>query len=236
MTGFGIGHPDWQAYANWRDLLADQQLVTVQPGANDDVGTFVTTNWATLIISMNCDAPGCILEIEWFADTAGTVDVTSDSWAITNNTALYQAIPVKGQLAVISVFNPNGTAIFYDITVQPSNTPVYKTSYLASPQTTADFNHTLTHGASVTYFTSFLVGGPATFTFNPHDALAKLNATIVSMDAGGNNVARLVNLVAPTVTTALTLYVPDAPLEIVVTSIDTTASHVYDVSIVQITQ
>lgn len=236
MTAFGIGHPDWQAYSNWRDSFIYSGIVNVPPGGNIEFGDFVTTNWAALIVHVEAFSPGLELEIEWYADVAQTQDVDTDFINATVNTDVSLIVPCKGNLAVISFFNPNGTTVAGVLSVQPTNYVTTKFTYLSSPQITNQLGATLAHSTSATIFPNRVVGGPATLVFNPHDTTGKLNMSLSVVDATNTTFARPVSLVAPTTMQTLNMNLPGEPLRMDITNTDTVAAHVYDVTLTQLTQ
>jgi len=232
MTASGVGHPDWQQYTNWRDTFVYDTTFMVNPGQNLAIGDFVTTNWASLILQMDAFPLGCTLEIEWFADAAGTEDVAADFFDVTTDCSLYGIIPVKGNLASISVFNPNLAQQNSSLYVQPTNTVVANFSAFNSPITDVILGMTLAHSTSVNLFTSNLVGGPCYVFFTPNDATGKLNMNLQALDVTKTSFALLANSVGPVAQVSMPLIVPVAPLRASVTNTDTVSSHTFSLSIV----
>lgn len=236
MTGFGVGHPDWQAYANWRDIFATASNVTVPHGGQIPIGNFVTTNWSSLVVAVDASTTGVELQISWFADTARTQFVNFDQWEITADTDIIALVPCKGNLAEIVISNNNAVDEVVDYTIQPTNVVTPYIRALDSPLRSALFGTTLLHNATASLFPTELIGGPTYVLFSPNDTTGKLNMNLETLNSSKVAQSILINSVAPVAPVAFSLIVPAEPLRAVVTNTDGVSSHTFSLSIVSVSQ
>jgi hypothetical protein len=232
MTGFGVGHPDWQAYAQWRDVFFYNNNIDVAGNDTFDVGDFITTNWASLLVKFSCADLGCTLSLEWFADTELTENLDNDVYDITSNSLVIFMTPARGQAVIVTVVNSNGSDVICQLAIQPTNIPIPRVCFPITPFMTSVLSQSVAHSSVDNRFPFNIVGGPACVTFIPHDTTGKLNFAIVAQDDTGTNIAKLVQLIGPTVTTTVNFIAPVQPLLISTTNTDTVTAHLYDMALV----
>lgn len=232
MTGFGVGHPDWQAYAEWRDVFFYNNNIEVPANDTTDIGDFITTNWASLLVKFSCSDLGVRLSLEWFADTELTEDLDNDVYEITSNSQVILMTPARGQAVIATVVNNNNSDVVCQLAIQPTNIPIQRVSFPITPTMLTVFSQSVPHSTADNRFPFNIVGGPACVTFTPHDTTGKLNFAIVAQDDTGANIAKLVQLIGPTVTTVVNFIAPVQPLLVSTTNADTVSAHIYDMALV----
>lgn len=232
MTTTGVGHPDWQAYANWRGQLASDVGVNYPPGSTA-VGPFVTTNYASVFFSFN-QSGGTVgqIELSWFDDVAMDNQVEALVFNLNTNTQIQVLLPAMGSALGIEVNNFGVGDIVADLYVLPTNlTPTRQMHHVLFPAMGNPAGN-VAAGATSTTITQFMYGGPAFLFFDPQSTAGKLDFTMSSLDEDGNVDQQFIHFSLPTAPVHLMIAVPAAPIQVKVHNTDGAAAHTYAWSLV----
>lgn len=125
-----MGHPDWQAYANWRGPIIAAVAGFNLSAANPFHTEAVITNFATLFLNVGQPgAAGCQAKVTFYTDSTKTVTVTSSTWTLNTNCDLRCQIPALGNYMALDVTSSSVAAFPVTIFCLPSNLPVGSTRY-----------------------------------------------------------------------------------------------------------
>lgn len=189
--------------------------------------------WASFQIRVTTQTFGCVFSVAWFADSALTQGVGTDTWNVNHSTGLSAIYPVEAPFCKISVNNDTTTAAItgtiYVIGTQ-INAEVIK--YPVTAQSLLLTNIAVLASATNSYHPSFIARGGGLFTFTPSDALGKLNVAIFAEDDGFNHLGTLYTLTGPTAPVSVLLSFPDQPLGVNVTNTDGAGPHSFGLALV----
>jgi hypothetical protein len=230
MTTGGVGHPDWQSYSNWRGDFLYQNNAPMTEGANV-LGSFVTTNWATLHVELFPSDQDATIIFEWYADSAGTEDIDTDSIDVPKDQTVNVLMPCKGNLCEISVFNNGNADATMLVAIEPTNLAVNRRVYLDAPLTLGSPNQTINHGVTQFLSTGSVVSGPAYLDYVPHSTAGNVTVDVFGANSTGGLEHRIASLGKPTGEVFRQMIVPECILTVRLINGSATVNEVYDLGV-----
>jgi hypothetical protein len=226
MTDF----PDWQAFPNAQsDNLFVTFNATITPGT---VSTPVlpALSWSSIMIAVSASAGAGQIQLNHFADAAGTMQIDSDNWPFNATTALRVRSPLRGKFVRIDVIVTSAVDLVGEFWANFLSASSDRISFPVGQQNLSEFNHSLAAGASATYDIGEIVGGWAFFYIKPYDNTGALNVAAFVVDELGNPGQLVADFGAPLAIVSQIIALPD---KIVRVEIDNTGgvAHSYDFSL-----
>jgi len=224
-------YQDWQSFPNAQsDNVFPAYNQVLAPGLHS-TAILPAANWSSIIIIASPSAGAGQVQINYFADLAGTQQIDADTWPVNANTRLVVRTPLRGPYIRldITVTSPgNLTAETWANFLSASSERI---SFPVSQQNISDFGVTLAHSTSNFYQSGEIAAGLALFYLKPYDTSGKLAAQIHAVDELGNPGQLIADFGTPTATVQQLIVVPDLILQVEIDNIDTVSSHKYDVSL-----
>jgi len=224
-------YPDWQSFPNAASGNAFPAFnQTLTPGLHS-TPVLPAVNWASIIIIASPTAGAGQVQINHFADAAGTQQIDSDTWPVNAATRLVVRTPLRGQYVRIdiTVTSPGDmTAVTWANFLSTSSDRI---SFPVSNQNVSDFAHALPANQQVNYSIGEITAGLATFFFTPYDAAGKLQVAILAVDELGNFGQLIAEFGKPTATVQQLIAIPDVIATVNVTNTDTVNAHTFDMSL-----
>lgn len=192
MSVPGSGHPDWQAYANWRGTLKTTAAVNYHTGVTA-IGTFITTNYASVYVSALGTSGSGQLVLDWFADDAATMPTETVTFNVTGITLFNVLVPASGNSVKVSFNNDLVPDCVFSFSLLPMNIPVAKPVFHVDPTDTGEFEQLVSHSTTHSVAVNQIMGGLAHVYFDPELGTGKMAFKLYSVDQDGLRALRLVN-------------------------------------------
>lgn len=126
-----IGHPDFQAYAQWRGApIVSNPALGLGPGGIN-LGITPIGHYAALTVRVSSVNRNVTLTATFYADAGGVVTVSQVGFTIQNGGTLSVNVPALGPYVQVVVNNLGAAGGSMAIFVQPSNLPASKPGYIA---------------------------------------------------------------------------------------------------------
>lgn len=225
MTIPGFGHPDWQAYANWRGTLAATAAVNYHTGQTV-IGTFITTNYASVYVSAVGTSGSGQLTLQWFADEAATMPTESVTFNVTGITLFNAITPASGNAVTVSFNNDLVPDVVFQFSLLPMNIPVGKTVFHVDPTGTGEFEQLVANSTTHTVAINQIMGGLAHVYFDPEGGSGKMAFKLYSIGEDGTRDARLCNFTNLTVPSQQLIVLPSEPLSVDIINSDGVNNHI----------
>ena len=227
MTDF----PDWQQFPNAQsDNVFASFKQTLAPGTHSTPIT-PALSWSSIMIICQPSAGAGQVQINHFADLAGTEQIDSDNWSVNASTALVVRTPLRGKYIRLDLIVTSAGNMTADTWANFLSATSDRISFPVSTQNVSDFDHSLAASGTATYNTGEIAAGFALFYLKPYDATGKLNAVIHAVDELGNPGQLIADFGAPTATVQQLIVVPDKIIQVEIDNTDAAAAHTYDFSL-----
>lgn len=224
-------YPDWQSFPTAQSAnIFPAFSQTLTPGTHS-TPVVAAANWSSLAVIVKPSAGAGQLQVNHYADAAGTQIIDSNKWPINTTTYLDVRTPLRGLYANLQLFvtSPgNLTATTWANFLSASSERI---SFPAGQQNVSDFNHSLAAGATMNYSPGVIAAGQAEFYIKPYDALSKLNVALLTADELGNNGQLVADFGTPAAIVRELITVPDLILRLSITNTDGANPHSYDFSL-----
>lgn len=224
MTAAGTGHPDWQSYANWRGTLATVPATHYHTGSTV-IGTFITTNYASVYVSADGTSGSGLLTLQWYADEAATMPTEQVTFPVDGITAFNVLTPASGNAVRVSINNDLAPDVIFAFILLPMNIPVAKTVFHVDPWDTGELNRVVGASGSVTENITQIMGGLAHLYFDPQLGSGKMSFQLFSINEDGAQDLRLCNFTNLTVPSQQLVVLPSRPLQVVIANSDAVNGH-----------
>lgn len=233
MTIPGFGHPDWQAYANWRGTLAATAAVNYHTGTTV-IGTFNTTNYASVYVSAVGSSGSGELVLQWFADEAATMPTEAVTFNVTGITLFNAITPASGNAVTVSFNNLLVPDVVFKFSLLPMNIPVGKTVFHVNPTGTGELEQLIGGGGTRTIAINQIMGGLAYVYFDPEGGSGKMAFKLYSIGEDGTRDARLCNFTNLAVPSQQLIILPSEPLSVDIINSDAVTSHIISWTLVTV--
>lgn len=223
--------PDWQSYPNAQsDNLYPAFTQTLAPGTHS-TAVIPALSWSSVTIAVTVTAGAGQIQLNHFANAAGTEQIDSDNWPVNTTTRLVVRSPLRGKYIRLDtiVTSPADLAgSFWGNFLSASSDRI---SFPVSSQNLSAYDSTLAASASITYNSGEITAGPALFYVKPYDASGKLAVALHCVDELGNPGDLIADFGTPAALTQQLITVPDKILQVEIANTDTAAAHTYDFSL-----
>ena len=184
------GHPDDQAYVQWRGpvFASGNQVVTI--AAPLTVDQYVT-NYASLhIFASAVFGNGGIVTVTFFTDSTKTVQVDAFTWNVWSS-SLQVTVPVLGNFAEFTITTRNAGNQSFMVFLAPCNIAVPRPVYPASFNEVNGLAISIGANVTTTYQLPQVVAGTAFVSLRDIAASGKFSVQLRDLDDQGNEVAEL---------------------------------------------
>lgn len=220
------GHPDWQAYANWRGTLVQTGFVNYAPGTTV-IGGYVFTNYASVYISLIQQFGTGQLILTWYNDQAQTFVTESIPLNLAGNTIINVLMPADGNLLSVSVNNTGAGNLNFNLNILPMNIAVGKPVFHVNPNIVAQTNFTVGINTFVNVAIANMFAGMTYLYFDPQDGANKLTFRIYTIDLNGAQNQRICNFSALAAPSHQLIVMPSTPCIAQIINSDVAATHTY---------
>lgn len=226
-----IDYPDWQSFPNAQSANVFPAFTqTLAPGLHS-TAVLPAANWSSIVIIASPSAGAGQVQINYFADAAGTQQIDADSWPVNASTRLVVRTPLRGPFIRLDITVTSAGNMTLESWANFLSASSERISFPVSQQNISDFGVTLAHSTSNFYEIGEISAGLALFYLKPYDNSGKLAAQIHAVDENGNPGQLIADFGTPTATVQQLIVVPDLLLQVEIDNTDTTTSHKYDVSL-----
>jgi hypothetical protein len=198
------GAPDFQAYAQWRQLSLLAGYSQVLPAGHTRSGAQLVSSWRGVQVRVVPSVGFCAVTVSWFDDAAETSPVGADSWNVGVGQVLSVVVPAKGHYCDLDINNVSGGAMTAATALMPVNGVTDRLAYPVGS------NFLAFSGRSVPASTTQLVplpliqAGPATLNWSFGDVNGFIALAVVRLTPSGGLGDVLADLGSATVTTPFT--------------------------------
>lgn len=225
------GHPDYQAYAEWRGT----PLVNVNqnfPQGNTVLGPFTVAHYSGLYVVCQLQTQQLSLLLEFSDDPSMAVIDDTYTWMLTTSTGLRVTVPMISTYVQVHLSCPVAGNTGVRLKVLPTNIGQQDVAYPVVGNNVSVLSTSVPAGGAVTYPLAFIQAGQAGVLIVPEDSSAKLQPRVslqTAAAAEGNQVWQA----APAAgTQAALLMLPDAPCMYTVHNTDGAAAHPFHGSLI----
>lgn len=232
MTGPGIGHPDWQAYAQWRGPLLVNQDIAVAANTTQTFGPFTVPNFGGLAVFLDAFFGGAVVHIDMSPDLNFVSDLQRTLFNIRsgNLADIVMDLPfpyVKVRVETI------GLASEFDahLAVAATNTVTPGLHWAGKGLPLSQLQKTIAPNTTDTINADDLYAGPATLFFEQTSATPSLTVSVVARKADGTDLLISARLRNPNGPQSVHLSLPPAPYKVTVQNTSGTLTQTYDMSL-----
>lgn len=222
------GHPDYQAYAQWRGLNLFPDTVLNQAPGSVTFGPFTMTHWSALWLRMLITAGQAQVSLHWWADAAATIGLGADTFFVNATTSLLTSMPVQGPYLTVVVNNTGGINLVGTRWMTGSNNNPGRPIFPITTDEASAINIAVTSGTPVNRRPGFIMGGLGYLMVNPRDATGHLTFVLQQLDETNTVQAILWQAVGITALVTLNFVAPAIPIQLQVTNNDGAAQHNFD--------
>lgn len=227
MTDF----PDWQQYPNAQsDNLFPAFTQTLPPGVH--AGTIIPAlSWSSITLIADPTAGAARITLGHYADSAGTMEIDSDTWPVNATTRLVVRSPLRGKYVRIDYNVTSAVNLQTENWANFLSASSDRISFPVSNQNLSDYDHSLAASGTATYSVGEISAGMALFYFKPYDTSGKLEVSIHAVDELGSSGQLIAEFGQPTATVQQLITVPDLIVTVEIDNKDGAAAHTYDFSL-----
>lgn len=227
MTDF----PDFQVFSNAQsDNLFPSFTQVLAPGAHPGP-VLPALSWSSLVIVVAPSIGAGQVQVNHFADAAGTQQIDSDKWPVNAATRLVVRTPLRGKYVRLDVTVTSAGNMTTETWANFLSASSDRISFPVSTQNLSDFARALAANGDVTYNIGEITAGHALFYFKPYDATGKLAVVLHAVDELGNPGQLIADFGTPTAIVQQLIVVPDLIVQAEVHNNDGAAPHTYDFSL-----
>lgn len=224
-------YPDWQSFPNAQsDNLFAAFNATLAPGTYS-TPVLPALSWSSIIIIAGASAGAGQIQLNYFVDSAATMQIDSDNWPFNANTSLRVRSPLRGKFVRIDIIVTSAVNLVGEFWANFLSASSERISFPVSQQNLSDFARTLAASGTATYDIGEIVGGQAFFYIKPYDATGKLSVAMFVVDELGNPGQLICDFGNPTAILRQQLAVPDKIIRVEIDNTDGAAAHEYDFSL-----
>jgi hypothetical protein len=224
-------YPDYQTFPNAQsDNVFPLFTQTLAPGLHS-TGIIPALSWSSMMIAITPSAGACQVQINHYADLAGTMQIDADNWSCNAVTALRVRTPLRGKYVRIDIFvtSPgNLTAATWANFLSATSDRI---SFPVSTQNLSDFAHVAAANADIKYTSGEICAGQALFYFKPYTAGGLLAVVLHAVDELGNPSTLIADFGKPTALVQQLITVPDRILQVEILNSSGTTAVTYDFSL-----
>ncbi len=221
-------YPDWQTFPNAQsDNLFASFTQTLTPGTHS-TAVLPALSWSSIMIAVTATAGAAQVQLNHFADAAGTQQIDSDNWPFNPSTNLRVRSPLRGKYVRLDIIVTSAGNLTVNSWANFLSASSERISFPVSQQSLSAFNFTLTAGATQTAQIGEIAAGMASFFYNPYDSAGKVLVYIRSVSELGTGGSLITEYGTPTALIRDLLTVPDQIIQVVFTNNDGVASHSFD--------
>lgn len=227
------GHPDWQAYAQWRsDNMFEYLVTTLAAGKEYSTGYQTVQHWSSLLVRCKPSSGYGNVEVRWYTGANGTGFISDDLWDVSADTALYVVIPVQSAYVSVTVTNSSTVSMDTYAYATGANNAASVLYYPVTHNQVSAVGVTLAASASATYQLGFAQSVPAQLAFNPHDTTGSLEPVVYTVGGDGTKLYNVWYAGKPTAPVNEMIILPDDPVVLYVGNTDAAASHTFDAALI----
>lgn len=227
MTDF----PDWQAFPNAQsDNLFPTFTQVLTPGLHS-TAILPATSWSSLTVAVTPSAGACQVQVNHYADLAGTMQIDSDTWACNAQTALRVRTPLRGKYVRVDIFVTSPGSMTASTWCNFLSATSDRISFPVGTQNISDFDHTAAANADLKYNIGEICAGMALFYFKPYDAAGAFQVVMHAVDELGNPSTLIADFGKPTAIVQQLITVPDSIIQVEIINTTAVATHTFDFSL-----
>lgn len=227
MTDF----PDYQTYPNAQsDNLFTAFTQTLAPGLHSSP-VLPALSWSSLMLIVSPSAGAAQVQINHFADAAGTLQVDADKWPVNTLTNVVVRTPLRSKYVRVDITVTSAGSLTARTWANFLSATSDHISFPVAQQNVSDFNHSLPANGTALYQLGEICAGEALFFYNPKDAAGKNRVSIHAVDELGNSGQLIAYFGLPAAVVQQLIVVPDLMLVVEIDNTDGTAAHLYDFSL-----
>ena len=224
-------YPDWQTFPNAQsDNLFASFTQTLAPGTHS-TPVLPALSWSSIMIIASATAGAGQVQLNHFADAAGTQQIDSDNWPFNASTRLVVRSPLRGKYVRIDIIVTSPGDLTVHSWANFLSASSERISFPVSQQNMSAFAFSLAASQTVSATAGEIAAGHALFYFQPHDTTGKLSVFLHAVDELGNSGQLIASFGSPTALIQQLIVVPDLILQVTVTNNDNVSAHVFDFSL-----
>lgn len=222
------GHPDFQAYAQWRGLNLLPTFSDTLAAGTYTFGPFLMTQWSAVWIRAFVSSGNGTFKINWWADSGMTLGLGADTFPISANTSLQCSLPISGPYMEITITSGPVSPLVLNHWVTGSNNNPGRPIFPIVTDQVIDLARSVPASTVFNRSPGFIAGGWGYILFNPNDATQKLTVEVFQTDQSGVVTARIWGPESPPVFVSQQFIIPAQPTIVRITNTDAAAAHSYD--------
>lgn len=233
MTVPTTGSPDFQTPLPWKSLNVFGSQLRSWPNGASSTAVFPTLAFAAvqLYFAIQTSGDTGALTINWWADSAGTQSLGSDSWGVSFFHYLKVTLPAEAPYFSVTFTNASGHASNVINYAFLSNVPVARPTYPVTGSIAAQIGVSVAISSSIFDNIRFYTKGRGHLRLNPTTASGKLQAILSTADINGNQVSILYLNNGFTTEQHFDFPYPDLRVNLEIDNLDTVAAHSLDYSL-----
>lgn len=222
------GHPDYQAYAQWRGpslYFANFSLVSGSPFFEQ----LNVTNFASLDLYVNAFAgAGFTVQVGYFNDAGATQFTGGYKFVISQaGTTLQTCLPNLGNYVQVFISTAQAGTQTLSIGIGPNNTGATRPQYPLNTNVVEGVNVTIPASTTLTAYLPYIIEGDATVLLNPRNGAATTVLLVEEMTEANGVAGRLVDVPSMTGPVSAAFLTGTSQVRININNTDT-AGHQYD--------
>jgi len=221
-------YPDWQTYPNAQsDNLFSAFAQVLAPGLHS-TPIIAALSWSSLMVIVTPSAGACKVQVNHFADLAGTQQIDSDTWSVNTTTVLVVRTPLRGKYVRIDITVTSAGSLTAHTWANFLSATSDHISFPVAQQNVSQFGYSLAANGTFTTNLGEICAGTALFFYNPHDATGKNRVSIHAVDELGNSGQLIAYFGFPTAAVQQQISIPDLIVQVEIDNTDGAAAHVFD--------
>jgi hypothetical protein len=220
------GHPDGQNYAIWRGPSFAASNAFSLSNSHPFTAQGQITNYASFVIYAAPTNPGgTTVTVNFYTDSTQTISLGGFSWTLPGNSLLHVTVPGLGNFCTVSITTSDVASATMFVAVYPTNTPVEAPSYAGPGNFVQGFNVNVPASSTITAVLPYVSEGKGYIFIADHNSTGHLTGRIVTTNAAGGSVARLIDWNTLSSFQAQEFVCPATPIRLEVDNTDAAAAH-----------
>lgn len=223
------GHPDYQAYANWRGSVLTSGTAVYANG-NTQLGPYTVPNFASIVVLASSSTDLVTVEFKFYSDASMAVLMNIIDLELSVNVKTNVTLPVYGSTFTATVQNTSGGNASVALNILPSNIATPKPAYQTVANRIAQLTISVPASTTNVYQMPYAQPGMASLYVRPADATGKLDFRVSpGSPAALHN--RAFQVTAPVTETRALAAVDERPHNLLVINNDAGAAHTFDATL-----